>query len=371
MTCGGFLDQVDQFDASLFGITPREAEEMDPQQRLLLEVVWETFEQAGISLDEPGRLAHRSVPGRERQRVRAPAVSLSPSREHLSATGNSLAVIANRVSFLFDFQGPSWAVDTACSSSLVAVHQSCVSLRRGECDVAVVGGVSLIMSPDVTSSLNQAGMLSPTGRCQAFAAAADGFVRGEGCGVVLLKRLSDAQAAGDRILCLLRGSAVNQDGRSNGLTAPNSLAQQAVLRSALADAQLEPHDLDYVEAHGTGTALGDPIEMGALQAVFAPSAMPQQPLRVGSVKTNIGHLEGAAGIAGLIKVVLALDHQALPPHLHFHAPSAHIDWRWPVEIPVQLTPWTATAAAPAAGRREFLRLRRHQCPRDSGRSAAS
>ena len=166
------------------------------------------------------------------------------------ATGNSLAVIANRISFLFDFQGPSWAVDTACSSSLVAVHQAIVSLRRGECNLALAGGVSLIASPETTSSLNQAGMLSPTGRCHTFSADADGFVRGEGCGVLLLKRLSDAQADGDRILCLLRGSAVNQDGRSNGLTAPNSLAQQAVLRSALADAQLQPHDIDYVERTG-------------------------------------------------------------------------------------------------------------------------
>ncbi len=182
-------------------------------------------------------------------------------------------------------------------------------------------------------------MLSPTGRCHTFSSDADGFVRGEGCGVLLLKRLSDAQADGDRILCLLRGSAVNQDGRSNGLTAPNGLAQQAVIRSALADAQLQPHDIDYIEAHGTGTPLGDPIEMGALGSVFAPHRPPQQPLCVGSVKTNIGHLEGAAGIAGLIKVCLALQQSAIPPHLHFSQPSPHIDWNWPLQIPTTLTPW--------------------------------
>ena len=342
------MERVDQFDANLFGINAREAEEMDPQQRVLLHVAWEAVEDAGISIDSlSGSLSgvFLGVSGNEYAHLQT-ACQHGPNIYR--ATGNSLAVIANRVSFLFDLQGPSWAVDTACSSSLVAVHQACVSLRRGECNLALAGGVSLIVSPDATSSLNQAGMLSPTGRCQTFSSQADGFVRGEGCGVLLLKRLSDAQAAGDRILCLLRGSAVNQDGRSNGLTAPNGLAQQAVLRSALADAQLEPHEIDYVEAHGTGTALGDPIEMGALAAVFAPHRAVERPLRVGSVKTNIGHLEGAAGIAGLIKVCLALQHEALPPHLHFEQPSAHIDWNWPLQIPTALTAWTAEPARSAA-----------------------
>ena len=353
VTCGGFLDHIAQFDAGLFGINAREAEEMDPQQRLLLEVVWETFEHAAIGIDQ--RAGTRTgvflgVSGNEYAYLQT---CHGPRANIYRATGNSLAVIANRVSFVFDFRGPSWAVDTACSSSLVAVHQACGSLRRGECEMALAGGVSLIVFPDTTASLNQAGMLSPTGRCQAFAAEADGFVRGEGCGVVLLKRLSDAQAAGDTILCLLRGSAVNQDGRMNGLTAPNALAQQAVIRQALADAQLTPQDIDYVEAHGTGTALGDPIEMGALGAVFAPARDPQRPLLVGSVKTNIGHLEGAAGIAGLIKVGLALAQQTLPPHLHFQHPSPHIDWSLPLQVPVQRTPWIPSARPRRAGVSSF------------------
>ncbi len=353
VTCGGFLEHIDLFDANLFGINAREAEEMDPQQRLLLHAAWETFEHAGISIDSLAGSqtgVFLGVSGNEYAHLQS---MCRHSPNIYRATGNSLAVIANRVSFLFDFQGPSWTVDTACSSSLVAVHQAVVSLRRGECNLALAGGISLIVSPDTTSSLNQSGMLSATGRCHAFSSDADGFVRGEGCGVVLLKRLSDAQAAGDRILCLVRGSAVNQDGRSNGLTAPNGLAQQAVLRSALADAQLQPGDVDYIEAHGTGTPLGDPIEMGALAGVFAADRAPQQPLSVGSVKTNIGHLEGAAGIAGLIKVCLALQQGALPPHLHFTQPSPHIDWNWPLRIPTTLTPWPAGERPRRAGVSSF------------------
>ncbi|MHB8974801.1 MAG: type I polyketide synthase, partial [Pirellulaceae bacterium] len=351
---GGFLDDVDLWDASFFGVSPREAASLDPQQRLLLSITWEALEHAGIdpdhlrgsrtgvfigicSNDYLHRLTTRDI-------------------SHIDAylgTGNAHGAAAGRLSYYFNWQGPSTAVDTACSSSLVAVHLAARSLRSGDCDMAVVGGVNLMLTPELSINLSQAGMLSPTGRCQAFAAEADGFVRGEGCGVVLLKRLSDAQAAGDTVLCLLRGSAVNQDGRSNGLTAPNALAQQAVIRQALADAQLTPQDIDYVEAHGTGTALGDPIEMGALGAVFAPARDPQRPLLVGSVKTNIGHLEGAAGIAGLIKVGLALAQHALPPHLHFQHPSPHIDWSLPLQVPVQRTPWIPSARPRRAGVSSF------------------
>ncbi len=325
----GFLDEVDQFDPLFFTISPREAEEMDPQQRLMLEVCVEAFEDAGITqanLQDSLTGVFIGVSGAEYSR--AMALSGHAVSGH-TATGNSFAIIANRISYLFNLRGPSLAIDTACSSSLVAVHQAAQALWRGECNLAVAGGVSLICSPDVTTSLSQAGMLSPTGASRAFAAGADGFVRGEGCGAVVLKRLSQAERDGDRIIAVLRGSAVNQDGRSNGLTAPNGIAQQEVIQAALSRAGLEPAAIDYIEAHGTGTELGDPIEMGALNAVFTPRA---EPLYVGSVKTNIGHLEGAAGIAGLIKACLVLSHGEIPPHLHFDQPSPHIDWRPEVRI---------------------------------------
>lgn len=223
-----------------------------------------------------------------------------------------------------DLRGPSLAVDTACSSSLVAVHLACQSLRQHETDLALVGGVNLILSPEVTISFCQARMLAFDGRCKTFDAAADGYVRGEGCGVIVLKRLSDALSAGDNVLAVIRGSAVNQDGRSSGLTAPNGLAQQAVIRSALADADVMPDQVGYIEAHGTGTLLGDPIEAQALGSVFGPGRGEANPLHLGSVKTNIGHLEAAAGMAGLIKTVLALQHAELPPHLHFRTINPHI-----------------------------------------------
>ncbi len=346
---GAFLDAVDMWDATFFGISRREAVSLDPQHRLLMTVTWEALEHAGL---DPDRL-------RGSRTGVFVGICSSDYLHHLAkrdlrqidaylGTGNAHGAAVGRLSYFLNWQGPCVAVDTACSSSLTCVHLAARSLRARDCDMALVGGVNLIFSPELSINLSQAGMLSATGRCQTFSSQADGFVRGEGCGVLLLKRLSEAQAAGDRILCLLRGSAVNQDGRSNGLTAPNGLAQQAVLRSALADARLEPHEIDYVEAHGTGTALGDPIEMGALAAVFAPHRAVERPLRVGSVKTNIGHLEGAAGIAGLIKVCLALQHEALPPHLHFQQPSAHIDWNWPLQIPTALTAWTAEPARRAA-----------------------
>ena len=351
--CGGFLEQIDQFDAALFGINAREAEEMDPQQRLLLHVAWEALEHAGLSVDALAGNATGvfvGVSGNEYAHLQS---TCQHGPNIYRATGNSLAVIANRLSFLFDWQGPSMAVDTACSSSLVAVHQAVTSLRRGECNLALAGGVSLIVSPDATASLSQAGMLSSTGRCRTFSSEADGFVRGEGCGVVLLKRLSDAERDGDRIVCVVRGSSVNQDGRSNGLTAPNGLSQQGVLRGALRDAQLEPGDIDYIEAHGTGTPLGDPIEMRALGSVYGADRAAGFPLRVGSVKTNIGHLEGAAGIAGLIKVCLALEGEALPEHLHFGKPSVHIDWSWPLRIPTSCEPWPSGDRPRRAGVSSF------------------
>ena len=335
----GLLEQVDQFDPGFFGICPREADEMDPQQRLLLEVIWETFEDAGIRPDTLAGSRTGVFVGISANDYLTLQTALGIDVSAYSATGNALAMAANRISYTFDLCGPSLAVDTACSSSLVAVHQACESLRAGNCTLAIAGGVNLILNAATTSCFDQAGMLSSVGACQTFAAGADGFVRGEGCGAVLLKRLSQAQADGDRIYCLVRGSAVNQDGRSIGLTAPNGVSQQAVIRRALADARVEADEVDYVEAHGTGTPLGDPIEMGALAAVFASDRQRPCPLQVGSVKTNIGHLEAAAGIAGLIKVCLSLDRQAIPAHLHFHEPSPHIDWTLPLEVPTTLTPW--------------------------------
>jgi acyl transferase domain-containing protein/acyl-CoA synthetase (AMP-forming)/AMP-acid ligase II/NADPH:quinone reductase-like Zn-dependent oxidoreductase/acyl carrier protein/SAM-dependent methyltransferase len=332
----GYLRQIDRFDPLFFSISPREAEDLDPQQRLMLEVTWEAFENHGLS---PQRYAE----GRTGVFVGSSSVDYARLMAHCGnrggghrATGNSMAMIANRVSYLFNLRGPSLSIDTACSSSLVALHYAAESLRRGECDCALAGGVSVMSAPDAAESLQEAGMLSPSGESRAFADGADGFVRGEGCGLVVLKRLSDAKRDGDAIIAVLRGSAVNQDGRSNGLTAPNGLAQQAVIRTALARSGLEPADIDFIEAHGTSTELGDPIEMHALMAVFGPRT---EPLRIASVKNNIGHLEGAAGIAGLIKTCIALRDRHIPPHIHWDRPNTHIPWQNWVEIPTRLTPW--------------------------------
>ncbi|QDU91227.1 Phthiocerol/phenolphthiocerol synthesis polyketide synthase type I PpsA [Pirellulimonas nuda] len=333
---GGFLGSVDGFEPEFFGISPREAEWMDPQQRLWLEVVWESLELAGVRPSglrgsRTGVFAGVSAGDYLAQQARQGA---APSA--YGATGASPAVLANRTSYVLDLKGPSWSVDTACSSSLVAVHQAAAAVRRGECDLAIAGGVNLILSEETTTALCRAGMLSPGGETRAFAAGADGFVRGEGCGVVVLKRLSAALADGDRVWAVLRGTAVGQDGRSNGLTAPSGPSQQDVIRQALAASGLKPADIDYIEAHGTGTELGDPTEMGALGAVFGER---DRPLAVGSVKTNIGHLEGAAGVAGLIKACLALHHGQQPPTLNFAAPSPHIDWSLPLEVSGELRAW--------------------------------
>lgn len=321
---GGFLAQVDQFDPQFFGISPREASSMDPQQRLLLEVAWEALEASGQVVE---RLAGSSTgvfigisSSDYRQIFQGGYDCLDP----YMSTGNAFSIAANRLSYWLNLQGPSLAVDTACSSSLVAVHLACQSLRSGESNLALAGGVNLILAPEVTIVLSQAQMMSSDGRCRTFDAGANGYVRGEGCGVVVLKRLTDAQQDGDRILALIRGSAVNQDGRSNGLTAPNGLSQQTLLQRALSNAAVSPAQISYIELHGTGTALGDPIEAEALGAVLASGREIEQRCAVGSVKTNIGHLEAAAGIAGLIKVVLALQHRQLPPSLHFESPNPYI-----------------------------------------------
>ncbi|MEM7198643.1 MAG: beta-ketoacyl synthase N-terminal-like domain-containing protein [Planctomycetota bacterium] len=328
VTRGGYLDDVASFDAAHFGIAPAEALRMDPQQRLLLEVSWHALEHAaiapgslygtpagvffGISSGDFASVLRRTTP--------------TEAVDGYVATGNAFSVAAGRVSYALGLTGPSLAVDTACSSSLVAVHLAAQSLRLRECEVALAGGVNLLLEPESTINFAKARMLAPDGCTKAFDARADGFVRGEGCGVVVLKRLADALAAGDDVWAVLRGSAVNQDGASSGLTAPNGTSQREVLRAALAGAGVEPRQVGFVEAHGTGTALGDPIELGALAAVYGAGTGRGQPLQLGTVKANIGHLESAAGVAGLIKAVLALRYGELPQQIHFETPSAHVDW---------------------------------------------
>jgi acyl transferase domain-containing protein/acyl-CoA synthetase (AMP-forming)/AMP-acid ligase II/acyl carrier protein len=351
---GGFLDRVDLFDPQFFGLSVREAIQMDPQQRLLLEVAWEALEHAGLA---PEELAGSSagvfvgISGSDYGHLLMESPGLLDA---YAGTGNALSIAANRLSYVLGLEGPSLAVDTACSSSLVAIHLACQSLRAGESSLAIAGGVNLILSPGLTVALSQAEMMSPDGRCKAFDASASGYVRGEGCGLVILKRLSDALRDGDRVLALVRGSAMNQDGRSNGLTAPSGLAQQAVIRRALSAAGVEPAEVAYVETHGTGTLLGDPIEAGALAAVLGQGRAPEDRLAIGSVKTNIGHLESAAGIAGLIKVVLALEHEEIPPHLHLREPNPLISWdEIPVFVPTATTPWTRDGRRRLAGVSSF------------------
>ena len=321
---GGYMDNLDEFDAEFFDISTREAAKMDPQQRMLLEVAWEALEHAGI----PPSTLRRSQTG-----VFAGACYTDygyvagmdlTNVDAWSNSGGALSIIANRLSYFLDLRGPSVTVDTACSSSIVALHLASQSLRIGDSDVALAAGVNLMLAPAVVRAFDQTGALSSTGACHAFDADADGFIRGEGCGVVVLKRLSDAVRDGDRVLAVVRGSAVNQDGRSNGLLAPNPAAQMAVLRSAYANAGVPPQEVDYVEAHGTGTPLGDPIEARALGTVLGRGRAEDAPLLIGTVKTNIGHLEAAAGMAGLIKAVLAVQKGRIPQNLHFHTPNAHI-----------------------------------------------
>jgi 3-oxoacyl-(acyl-carrier-protein) synthase/acyl carrier protein len=324
---GGFLDNIDQFDPKFFGISPREASRMDPQQRLLLEVTWEALENAGQNPDELAGSRTGVYVGISSYDYSHLQFSSAELIDAYAGTGNAHSIASNRLSYVLDLQGPSMAIDTACSSSLVAIHQAIRSLRSGESDMALAGGVNLLLAPELTIAFSQARMMAGDGRCKTFDARADGYVRGEGCGMVVLKRLSDAERHGDPILAVLMGSAVNQDGRSNGLTAPNGRAQQAVIRSALVDAGLKAADIDYIEAHGTGTPLGDPIEIASLRAVLDAhiSGSEGRSVQLGSVKTNIGHLEAAAGIAGVIKVILALQHGRIPPHLNYTELNPYID----------------------------------------------
>jgi acyl transferase domain-containing protein len=355
---GGFLKDVrlDELDASFYGIAPREVASMDPQQRLMLEVTWEALANAG---QVPERLAN-SLTGvfvgvmlndyAQLQMKQADPALL----DAYMALGNDSSFMAGRISYILGAQGPSMAVNTACSSSLVSVHLACQSLRSRECNMAIAGGVSVILAPDGHIVSSRLRSQSPHGRCKTFDASADGYVRGEGCGVVVLKRLSEAIADGDPVLAVIRGGAVNHDGPSGGLTVPSGPAQEAVIRRALASAGVEPSQVSYVEAHGTATPLGDPIEIRALQRVFEEGRPQAQPLSIGSVKTNVGHLEAAAGIAGLLKVVLMLQHREIPPHLHLTKPTPAVPWdQLPITIPTQLQPWAGGTGRRVAGISSF------------------
>ncbi|NUO78855.1 SDR family NAD(P)-dependent oxidoreductase, partial [candidate division KSB1 bacterium] len=348
---GGFLSNLEQFDPQFFGISPREAASMDPQQRLFLEVAWEALEHANCA---PDRLLNSKTgvfAGVTMSDYLHLAQQVPPEKiDAYFLTGNCLNVVPGRVSFFLGVHGPSLAVDTACSSSLTAIHLACQSLRRDECEIALAGGVNVMLMPEILISASRAHMFARDGRCKTFDAAADGFVRGEGCGVVVLKRLSAAQKNGDRIFAIIRGTAINQDGPSSGLTVPNSEAQKELIRAALRDARVAPHQIQYVEAHGTGTSLGDPIEVRSLGEVLSTGRTPEQPLFLGSVKTNLGHLESAAGVAGLIKVALALHHGEIPPHLHFQKlnPDISLD-AMHGRIPTQLLPWPAWGETRLAG----------------------
>ena len=351
-TRGAFVDGIDWFDSRFFRISPIEARMMDPQQRMLLETTWQAIEDAGM---DPNSLRG------SRTGVYA-GVGASEYRDLFEASnkghnylGTTASVAAGRVAFALGLEGPAMPIDMACASSLAAVHQAVVGLQRCEVDLALAGGVNAILSPGVSGFMMDAGMLSPTGHCSPFDASADGYVRGEGCGVVVLKRLSQAEADGDRIWAVVRGSAVNQNGASAGLTTPNGQAQRRIMEEALAQSGVSPSDVDYLEAHATGSQLGDPIELNAAASVYGEGRDENRPLLVGSVKANIGHTEAAAGIAAFIKTVLSINHGQVPKHLHFEDPNPNVEWdQIPVRVPSDTTAWpNGNGRQPLAGVNAF------------------
>ena len=358
---GGFLDGIDGFDPEFFGISPREAVWIEPQQRLTLETVWEGLERAGYApASLRGSRTGIFVGVGANEYAHLLSSESVDKIEPYFITGNALNAVSGRVAFALGFEGPAVAVDTACSSALVAVHQACQALHSGDCDMALAGGVNVLLSPVTSIAASRARMLSPVGRCKTFDASADGYVRSEGCGILVLKRLSDAVRDGDRVCAVIPSSAVNQDGASSGLTVPNGGAQQRLIGATLARAGLVGGDVDYLEAHGTGTPLGDPIEVQAAAAAYGGSRDGDRPLLMGSVKSNIGHLESASGAAGLIKVVLSLQHELLPQSLHFDtAVAAH-----PVGLAAGAGGGQGDSVAgqrkAAPRRREFLRVHRHE-----------
>ncbi len=366
---GGFVTDIAEFDAAFFGISPREAAVMDPQQRMLLETAWRALEDAGVQIDKlPGSetgvfigISHSDYHGI--QKFGRPDIDVHTS------TGGALSIASNRLSHRFDLRGPSLSVDTACSSSLVALDLACQAIRNGSCEMALCGGVNAILTPDVTVTFSRASMLSPDGRCKAFDSRANGYVRGEGAGMVVLKPVTRAIADGDRIHAIIRATAVNQDGRTTTITVPSMDAQMAMLREACRRAAISPVQVNYVEAHGTGTAVGDPIEAEAIGRVFGKSSGKNKTCVIGSIKSNIGHLEPAAGIVGLIKATLCVEHGQVPSNLHFVKPNPNIKFE---ELGLRVS--NSLGRLPGRGcsahrRGQLVRLRRHQCVRH--RAAAS
>ena len=335
---GAFVDDIDLFDDAFFRISPVEAELLDPQQRMMLETSWEALEDAGI--DPEGLKESRTgvYTGISNDEYRMLVVDSSKPAEAAGClyalSGTNLNGAAGRVSFVLGLRGPAKAVDAACASSMVSVHDAVADLQQGKADLAIAGGVQAILNGRIYELRADSMMLSPDGQCKAFDASANGYVRGEGCGVVVLKRLSEAEADGDRIWAVIRGAAVNHGGASVGLTVPNTPALEEVMETALSDAGISPLEMDYLEAHGTGTSVGDPIEIDAVAAVYGKDRPADLPLLIGSVKTNIGHLESAAGVAGVIKAALVLNRGVIPKHLHFHDPNPSLDWD---RLPLQVT----------------------------------
>src|SRR5262249_16471412 len=353
---GAFLDQIDQFDAQFFGISPREAPYVDPQHRLLLETAWEAIEDAGLVLDfEKGSdmgvfvgISHNDY-----QAIKSTAFDYSGIPPH-SATGTAHSVAANRISYCLNLNGPSVAMDTACSSALTAVHSACEHIWAGRGDVALAGGVTVMITPGSFIGFSQAAMLSPEGRCAAFDASASGFVRGEGAGMVLLKRLSKAIDDGDPIQGVILGTSLNQDGHTNGISLPSPEAQTRLVQDACKDAGIAPEQIGFVEAHGTGTAVGDPIEANALAEALCRNRSADAPLPIGSIKTNLGHLETAAGVAGLLKAMLVVKYGQIPPSLHFKSPNPHIDFeKTKLRVPTTLEPFPETNGERIAGVNSF------------------